>query len=123
MIDDAFSASRQRMRIPTRVAGDTIQTYIDDSLELFHKAGGKIVDLPNTLGPNAGRTVARINFKDKIIYRFKGAEIQHTVEELLHFRQAQRSGIWGKGGATDAMLELWERQVDTLFGNLGFVPR
>ena len=82
MIDDAFSASRQRMRMPTRDAGDTIQTCIDDSLELFHKAGGRIVDLPNTLRPNGGHTVVQIKFKDKIIYRFKGAEIQDTVESF-----------------------------------------
>jgi hypothetical protein len=55
------------MRIPTRVAGETIQNYIEDSLALFHKSGGQIVDLPHTLGPNTGRTVARINIKDKII--------------------------------------------------------
>jgi hypothetical protein len=122
LIDDAFSASRQRMRIPTRVAGETIQKYIDESTELFRRAGGRFIDVDGP-GPNGGLTLAQINFKDKIIYRFRGAEIQDTVEELLHFRQAQKAGLWGRGGVSKTMLELWETQVDNLFRNLGFVPR
>jgi hypothetical protein len=114
------------MRIPTRVAGDTIQTYIDDTKVLFGKAGGEIIPLPNQIGPNAGRTVAQINLKDKKIYLFKGSEKQDLVEELLHFRQANKGGYWGKGGVPDELggpNGIWEKQVDTLFKNLGFVPR
>jgi hypothetical protein len=122
LIDDAFSASGQRIRIPTRVAGETIQKYIDESTELFRRADGRFIDVDGP-GPNGGLTLARINFKDKIIYRFRGAEIQDTVEELLHFRQAQKAGLWGRGGVSKTMLELWETQVDNLFRNLGFVPR
>jgi hypothetical protein len=110
------------MRIPTRVAGETIQKYVDDSMALFHKASGKVIRL-DQIGPNAGKTVAQINFKNKIIYTFRGSTQQDLVEELLHFRQAQKAGYWGRGGVPKSMLDLWERQVDTLFKNLGFVPQ
>ena len=109
------------MRIPTRVAGETIQKYADDSMAMFRKAGGKVVPL-DEIGPNGGKTLARINFKDKVIYTFRGSEKQDLVEELLHFRQSQKAGYWGRGGVPQSVLDLWESQVDIVFKNLGFVP-
>lgn len=117
----ADSASKIRMRIPTRVARETIQDWVDETMEIFD---GKIIDLPDVVGPNNGRTLARINFKDKIIYLFKGADVQDRVEELLHFRQAKNAGYWGTAGdIPGGVIDDWEEGVDHLFRNLGFVPK
>lgn len=65
-----------------------------------------------------------MNYWERTIQLYDGHEIQDAVEELAHFRQAVRDGYRGKPGALpDEVRQIWERQIDTLFGSLGLVPR
>jgi hypothetical protein len=80
-----------------------------------------VLDYEGPIKP-AGRVLTTTNFKDKIIYLYKGWEKQDYVEELCHFRQALRDGYWGRAAPPYLVLQ-WEKQVDVLFGHLGFKPQ
>ena len=118
----ANSASRARYLIPNRIVQEEVAGYIARNTRLLEQNGGRIIELSDQLGPvvDGARSLARTNFKDKVIYLFKGATQQDLIEELLHFRQALKEGVWG-GVADKALIAAWEKAVDTLFGNLGMI--
>jgi hypothetical protein len=118
----------RRMTIPNRVVQSTVDDYIAKNLKLFEQAGGTII---RNAGPAPTkvidgvtyRTLGNLNYRQKVIKLYDGHEIQDVVEELAHFRQAVRDGLWGTSKPLGSRRELWEAQIDNLFKHLGFVPR
>jgi hypothetical protein len=128
-IDTMLSSnSMRRMAIPNRVVQSTVDDYVAESLRLFEQAGGTII---RNAGPAPTRvidgvtykTLGNMNYSKKLIRLYDGHEIQDVVEELAHFRQAVRDGLWGTTQPLGSRRAIWESQIDVLFDSLGFVPR
>ncbi|MFV0442123.1 MAG: hypothetical protein ACK5Q5_00980, partial [Planctomycetaceae bacterium] len=124
-VDEVMSASRRRMIMPTRVVRETVGDYIKDNLARLKEAGGKIVY--GGTSPKGPRHMGNMNPGERVITLYENLQIQDLVEELAHFRQAQRDGYWGVKKPIPAELShptkgLWELQIDELFKNLGMVP-
>lgn len=118
------SFSKQRMRVPNRLAQSEIDGYIARSSKLFSDAGGTFVPNPGPAPGVFNRTFGRMNYNKKTIELFDGHEIQEVVEELAHFRQSVRDGYWGTDRVISESERIdWEKQIDLLFKTLGFVPR
>lgn len=101
-----------------------MDSYIARIYQEFEDAGGQLIDKMDELGPKSGnyRTLARTNIKDKTITFYKGTEVQDVIEELLHFKQATKAGVWGQKFRPE-LVDAWEGQVDNLLHNLGMIPR
>ncbi|MFV0444213.1 MAG: hypothetical protein ACK5Q5_11650 [Planctomycetaceae bacterium] len=124
----ANSASMRRMKIPSGIVQKTVDDYIARATKLFEEAGGKIIrnggPAPTTvIDGKTYKTLGRMNYNNKTITLYDGHQIQDVVEELAHFKQAMRDGYWGSATPLpESVRGLWEKQIDTLFSNLGFVP-
>jgi hypothetical protein len=126
--DIVSSSSMRRMSIPNRVVQSTVDDYVAENLRLFEEAGGTI---NRNAGPAPTRVVdgetykllGNMNYSKKLIRLYDGHEIQDVVEELAHFRQAVRDGLWGTTQPLGSRRKIWESQIDVLFDSLGFVPR
>ena len=90
----------------------------------FKASGGvlKVMRGTTVTGANGGSVLGRYSAQRNVIQILKGANLSTITEELVHFRQAQKWGLIGKGFDVSRRAEIEADAAKTMIG-LGFVPK
>jgi len=87
----------------------------------FIASGGKF-QVMRDVAIDGGRVLGRYSAKINVIQIGKGANLSTVTEELVHFRQAQKLGVIGRGFDISRRAEIESDAGQTMRG-LGFVPK
>ncbi len=117
----AIDALAQTYKIGSPSSLKGVLTFNRAAYNDFIASGGKF-QVMRDVAIDGGRVLGRYSAKINVIQIGKGANLSTVTEELVHFRQAQKLGVIGRGFDISRRAEIESDAGQTMRG-LGFVPK